>query len=105
MANITLMGLNGLATVGTGFNIGTVVTTANLQFTPQASAGFSGTVIIDGSTAVSPGTNDWFPIVTLVFTAHTTVLDFNLYFTNNPWIRCRVPANATAGAIAVYMAY
>jgi hypothetical protein len=105
MANLTLMAQNGLATVGTGFNIGTAVTTVNLQFTPQASAGFSGQVVIDGSAAPSPGASDWFPIATLNFTAHTTLLDFNLYFTNNPWIRARLPANATLGAVSIYLAY
>jgi hypothetical protein len=105
MTNITLMAQNGAATVGTGFNIGTAVTTMNLQFSPQPSAGFAGTVLIDASTAVSPGASDWFTIATFVFNAHTTVVDLNIYFTNNPWIRARLPANATQGAIAVYAAY
>lgn len=105
MANLTLMAQNGAASTGTGFNIGTLVTTLNLQLSPQASAGFSGTVIIEGSSAPSPGANDWFPMATMLFQAHTSTLDFNLYFTNNPWIRARLPANASQGAIAIYAAY
>jgi hypothetical protein len=105
MANLTLMAQNGAATVGPAFFIGTAVTTVNIECSPQPSAGFGGTVIIDGSTVPNPGSSDWFAIATMVFSAHTSVLDFNLYFTNNPWIRCRVPANASQGAIAVYLAY
>ncbi len=105
MTNVTLMAQNSLAVTGTSFNIGTKVTTANLQFSPDPSNGYTGTIIIDGSTAPSPGATDWFPMATLNFNVHTTILDFNIYFTNNPWIRARMPSNATQGSIAVYAAY
>lgn len=105
MSNTTLLPQTGSATTGSSLNIGTNVSTLNLQFSPQASIGYSGTVIIEASTAPSPGANDWFTIATVAFTAHTTVLDFNLYFTNNPWIRARMPSNGTLGAMAVYAAY
>jgi hypothetical protein len=105
MSNLTLMAMSGAASTGAAFNIGTSVSTLNIQCTPQASIGFSGTVLLSGSTAVNPGASDWFPIATMIFNAHTTVLDFNLYFTNNPWIQVSLPANATFGAVAVYAAY
>lgn len=105
MANTTLLPQTGSASTGTGLNIGTHVTTLNLQFSPQSNVGYSGTVLIEGSVAPSPGANDWFLISTIAFTAHTTILDFNLYFTNNPWIRARMPANGTLGALSVYAAY
>jgi hypothetical protein len=105
MANLTLMPQTGAATSGTSYNISTATTQVNLQFSPQPSAGFTGTVVIDGSTAPSPGASDWFALATLDFSNHTSVVDFNLYFTDTPWIRARLPAAATQGAIAVYLAY
>jgi len=105
MTNLTLMPLTGAASTGTAYNIGTSITQANFQMTPQASAGFSGTIVLEGSSSPSPTVNDWFNLATLVFSAHNSTVDFNMYFTNTPWIRARLPAAGTQGAISVYMAY
>lgn len=104
MAQVTLLPQSGVTTTGSSFNIGTSRTQVNLQFTPQAAMGYSGTVVIDSSSAPSPGADDWYPLCTLVFSAHTSTLNFNLYVQNNPWIRARIE-NPVIGAISAYMAY
>jgi hypothetical protein len=104
MAQVTLMPNTSIVAAGTGAFVGTPVTQANLQFVPQAGVGFSGIVEIDSSSAPNPGSNDWFPIATLVFSAHLTTLDISLYLSNNPWIRANI-TTSEIGSISVYMAY
>lgn len=103
MANVILLPQTGTVNKGAGFLIGTAVSEINLQFSPQVNLGFTGIVIIESSTVPSPGDFDWFPIATLVFSAHTTILDINLFISNNPWIRARTLA-PTLGSVSVYMA-
>jgi hypothetical protein len=105
MAQVTIMPQTGAATTGTGVFLGSAVTTANIQCTPQANVGFSGTVLIEASSATSPGNNDWATVTTLTFTNHTNVLNFDMFFTNKPWLRARLPANGTLGAVSVYLVY
>jgi hypothetical protein len=105
MAQVTIMPQTGAASTGAGVFMGSAVKTCNIQCTPQASAGFSGTVLIETSAAASPGNDDWATVTTLAFSNHTTVLNFDLFFTNKPWIRARLPANGTLGAVSVYLVY
>lgn len=104
MAQATL--LPNTATVRTGNQIfvTTQATQVNLEFVPQSGVGFSGTVVIESSTAPSPGANDWFTIATFIFSAHTNNVDVNLYLNNNPWLRARVTIS-TIGSISTYLAY
>lgn len=104
MAQATL--LPNTASVGTGKEVfvTTQATQVNLEFAPQSGVGFTGTVLIESSTAPSPGANDWFTIATFIFSAHTTNLDINLYLNNNPWLRGRVTIS-TIGSISTYLAY
>jgi hypothetical protein len=104
MPQVTLMPQSGVATTGSSFSIGTSTSQVNLQFSPLSAMGFSGTVVLDSSTAPNPGADDWFALCTLVFSAHTSTLNFNLYVSNNPWIRARI-VNPSLGAISAYMAY
>lgn len=105
MAQVTLLPQTGSVNTGTSVKIGTIVDKVNIQFTPQANLGFSGTVLIEGSTAPSPGNDDWFTLVTVALTNHTSVVNFNLFLSNNPWVRARTPAAGTLGSVSVYMAY
>src|SRR5688572_1514443 len=104
MSLVTLLPQTGSISVGPSFNVGTLTSKLNLQFTPQANLGFSGNVVIETSTAPNPGANDWFTIATVACSAHTTTVSFNLYISNNPWIRARL-ASATIGKVSVYMAF
>lgn len=104
MAQISLMPNASIATVGASFFVGTAVDRATVQFTPQTNLGYSGTVVIDSSTAPSPGANDWFPIMTLVFSAHTSSVSLDVFLNNNPWLRARV-VSPTLGSVSVYLAY
>jgi hypothetical protein len=104
MAQTTLMPNTASVTTGTGVFVSTNTSIINLEFVPQSGVGFSGTVLIESSTSPNPTSNDWFTIATLVFSAHTTIADINLYLSNNPWIRARISA-ATIGSISVYLAY
>lgn len=103
MSNVILMPQTGSIATGASFFVGTSASGATLQFTPQQNVGFSGTVLIESSTAPNPGANDWFTAITLVFSAHTTSAVINAFLSNNPWLRARVTA-ASIGAISVYMA-
>ena len=102
MSSVILLPQTTTTATGSSFYVGSA-TQANLQFTPQQNLGFTGTVLLESSTAPNPGATDWFTIATLVFSAHTTTVDFNLYLSNNPWVRARVSA-ASLGAVSIYMA-
>lgn len=103
MPNVILLPQTGIETNGTGQYIGPTVSEVNLQFTPQKNIGFTGTVTIQSSTSPNPGDGDWFPIATLNFSAHTSIVDINLYVSNNPWLRAQTTATAF-GSISVYLA-
>ncbi len=94
MAQVILMPNKAVITVGAGHFVSTQTKQANLQFVPQSGLGFSGTVLIQSSTAPNPGANDWFTIATLVFSAQTTTVDINLYLSDNPWLRANISAAA-----------
>lgn len=104
MAQTTLLPNTAVVSTGAGVFVTTNTAQANLEFVPQSGVGFSGTVVIESSTAPQPGASDWFSVATLTFSAHTTVLDINLYLTNNPWLRARI-TTATIGSISIYLAY
>ncbi len=111
MAQVVLMPNTSSASVGAGTFVTTLTTQVNLQFVPQAGLGFSGTVLIQSSTAPNPASTDWFTIATLVFSAHTTTVDINLYLSDNPWLRANIPTgtpsqpNPSVGSISVYAGY
>jgi hypothetical protein len=104
MAQTTLMPNTATVATGNSVFVSTATTQANLEFVPLSGTGFTGTVLIESSTAPAPGTNDWFTIATLVFSAHTSIVDINLYLSDNPWIRAHITAS-TLGSISVYLAY
>ena len=104
MAQATLLPNTGSVSTGSQVFVTTNTTQVNLEFAPQTNVGFSGTVLIESSTAAQPTSSDWFTIATLVFSAHTSNVDINLYLSNNPWVRARTTV-ATAGSISVYIAY
>jgi len=103
LPNVILLPQTGSANKGTPVFIGNGVDEINLQFTPQVNLGFTGTVLIESSTAPNPSDFDWFSIATLVFSGHASTVDINLYISNNPWIRGRT-ADTVFGSISVYMA-
>ena len=97
----TLLPQNGTAgTVGTATLFDSAATTRTLQFNPQSTLGFTGTVVIEGSSAGSPGSNDWVSLANVVFSAHTQNFSINM-FTGMPWMRARITAG-TVGAVSVY---
>jgi hypothetical protein len=104
MAQATLLPNTATLTTGAGVFVSTNATLVNLEFAPQSGLGFSGTVVIESSTSPSPGADDWFTIATLVFSAHTSIVDINLYLSNNPWLRARTSVSSI-GSISVYLAY
>lgn len=104
MAQATLLPNTATIATGTGVFVSTNTTVANLEFVPQSGLGFSGTVVIESSTSPQPTADDWFTIATLVFSAHTNIVDINLYLSNNPWMRARVSASSI-GSVSVYLAY
>jgi len=75
-----------------------------LQFTPQASVGFSGTILLEfmiGTMLFLP----WYPTTQIDFGAHTGTVVFDLYLAGNyTAIRAEV-INPTLGSISGYMAY
>lgn len=71
-----------------------------VQFNPQVGIGFSGSVVIEGSYAARPSSNDFQALATVTFTGHTA--NFSLDIDSDaPWVRARV-ATASVGAISVY---
>jgi hypothetical protein len=104
MAQNTLLRNTATVDTGAGVFVSTATKQANIEFVPLTGTGFTGTVIIESSTAPSPGSSDWFTIATLVFSAHTSILDINLYLSDNPWIRARTSVS-TLGSISVYLAF
>jgi hypothetical protein len=104
MAQTTLLPNTSTVSTGASVFVSTNAKQVNMEFAPQINSGFSGTIIIESSTASQPTAGDWFTIATLVFSAHTSVVDINLYLSNNPWIRARTSV-ATSGSISVYIAY
>ena len=70
-----------------------------VQFNPQVGIGFSGSVVIEGSYAPTPGNSDFTEIMSVTFTGHTTNLTLEVQ-SNAPAIRARI-ASSTQGAIAV----
>lgn len=71
-----------------------------VQFNPQVGVGFSGSVVIEGSFAASPGNNDFTALATVTFTGHTENLSLEIV-SGAPFIRARIAASQV-GAIAVY---
>lgn len=104
MAQATLLPNTSTVATGNQVFVTTNTTQVNLEFAPQTNVGFSGTILIESSTAAQPTASDWFTIATLVFSAHTSNVDINLYLSNNPWLRARTTV-ATAGSVSVYIAY
>lgn len=100
MAIKTLLSQTGVVGAGatTAFpgsdNIRTV------QFNPLVGAGFSGSVVIEGSYAAQPGNNDFVTLATVTFTAHTQNLSLDIQ-SDAPNLRARIASSQT-GAIAVY---
>lgn len=100
MTLVTLLPQSGTAgTIGSGALIG-ATDQQNLQFNPQPGVGFSGTVVIEGSAAGSPGASDWVQLASVIFSAHTQNVSINM-FNSMPWMRARLAAG-TIGAVAVF---
>ena len=104
MAQTTLLRNTATVDTGAGVFVSTLATQVNLEFVPLSGTGFTGTVVIESSTSPSPGSGDWFTVATLDFSAHTSILDINLYLSDNPWLRARATVT-TLGSISVYIAY
>jgi len=103
MALTTLLAETGVAgTVGSSALVSTTVTSRQLQFNPKTGQGFSGTLIVEGSSAGSPGNSDWSQLAEVIFSAHTQNFVITMQ-TSIPWMRVRVTAG-TLGAVSVYMA-
>lgn len=109
MAQATILPSTSTIATGNQVFVTTATTQVNLEFAPQANVGFTGTVVIESATSAQPISTDWFTIATLVFSAHTTNVDINLYISNNPWLRARTTANSgqstVSGSISAYIAY
>ena len=104
MAQNTLLRNTAIVATGSEVFVSTLTKQVNLEFVPLTGTGFTGTVVIESSTSPSPGNGDWFAVATLDFSAHTTILDINLYLSDNPWLRARTTVS-TIGSISVYLAY
>ena len=101
MTLITLLAQNGTAgTIGAPSLFATGENRIGLQFNPQSTVGFSGTLIVEGSNAGQPGANDWVELASVVFSAHTQNFAIDM-FTDTPWMRVRIAAG-TSGAVSVY---
>lgn len=71
-----------------------------IQFNPAVNQGFSGTVVVEGSYAASPGANDFVTLATVTFTGHTNNLSLEID-SDAPNVRARITASQS-GAIAVF---
>lgn len=101
MATVTLLPENGTAgTVGASALFGSGSTKRNLQFNPKTVVGFTGTVLIEGSSAGSPGATDWVTLAEVVFSAHSQNFSVDM-FTDVPWMRAKVTAGST-GAVSIF---
>lgn len=96
----TLLGQVSTPTTGSATLYPTTVSKNSFQVNPDPSSGFTGTVLIEGSSVPTPGANDWVTLATIALSAHTTNFTFDLY-NNVPWMRAKVSA-ATTGAVSVY---
>lgn len=100
MAFSTLLPQVGTVTTGTATLFSTSDSRRNLQFNPQPGVGFSGTVVIEGSSAGQPGSGDWVQLAEVVFSAHTQNVSLD-FFTDQPWMRAKTSA-VSSGAVAVF---
>lgn len=64
-------------------------------------AGFTGTLVLEASSAPEPGAGDWFPMATITLEAHTTTFAFDLHL-NRPWMRVNV-TRSKMGTISVHV--
>jgi hypothetical protein len=88
-------------TVGTSTLVGTSDGKRQLQFNPQPGVGFTGTLLVEGSAAGNPGSNDWVQLAEVIFSAHTTNFAIEM-LTEIPWMRVRV-GTGTLGAVSAYL--
>lgn len=100
MAVKTLLPQTGNVGVGSTVNFPTSDTVRVIQVNPQAGHGFSGTLVIEGSSAASPGNNDWVSVATIVMMGHTQNFSLDIQ-SSVTWMRARISAS-TSGAVAVY---
>lgn len=100
MATKTLIAQTGVVGAGSivGFPGSDDVRT--VQFNPAANQGFSGTVVVEGTYASSPGANDFVVLATVTFTGHTNNLSLDID-SDVPSVRARITASQ-GGAIAVF---
>lgn len=103
MASKLLLSKTGVAgTLGQNQNFPGSDSIRIIQFTPEQGVGFTGTVIVETSIAVSPASTDFTQVATVTFSAHTSNLILELA-SNAPSVRVRIPSGiSTTGSVTVY---
>ena len=94
ISQTNVVGIGSIQTFPGSDNVRTI------QFNPQVGQGFSGSVVIEGSFAASPGNNDFVQLLTVTFTGHTSNLVLEVQ-SNAPNLRARI-ATSQVGGIAVF---
>lgn len=100
MALSTLLRETGVVGAGPTLYFSEVDKVREFQVVPHP-AGFSGTIIIEGSSAATPGASDWFPLAKLTLKGHVKSFAFDLHV-NRPWMRVNV-VDSKMNTIAVHV--
>lgn len=96
----TLLRETGVVGAGAANLFSEVDKVREFQIVPNP-AGFSGVIIIEGSSAAEPGASDWFPMAKITLQGHARTFAFDLHV-NRPWMRVNV-VESKMNTIAVHV--